>query len=182
MGVEVCFNVRDDVLKALLVESSRATQFCVPARPEFIMSEIANGTIAHVGGDAGKQVYRGCPVFGPEFELLMNEEYDAQLARAPRKLVPSINSAIKALIEEKEEWAPPERPYFSCRTYPHFRTLRPSTGKSTWELSYSLVRTGEKLLNSGFSNEEKNDLIGIAEKMKPFLREDLAHIRRNYRW
>jgi len=54
--------------------------------------------------------------------------------------------------------------------------------RSTFQLSFDMVCNNKVLMRGDyFSDEEKRDIIGIGEAMKPFIREDLTYISENYK-
>src|SRR4030042_5959859 len=87
---------RRHILEALLVASA-SDSFKLPTIKEFILSEIVNGTIEHIGGNAGQIDYQKFR-FDVGFERKLYEYLVSEMESRPGTLNPKVSKAINKLF------------------------------------------------------------------------------------
>jgi hypothetical protein len=174
---------RNNVLEAILFSSLTPERLRLPTGPEFILSELVNGTIEYIGGNAGKMNYRNFEEGHYEFRRRMEKYLSEEMRKFSKgKLDPKIGNAVNKLCEcyypDSSDKTRVEVNFFS-----HFNWgICQSTNQSTFSLPYDLViKTREKTIPS-LSDSERKDVEGIGKSLGKYLDKDLEYIKKNYFW
>ena len=178
---------RRKTLEALLFCSITDKDFRLPTIEEFILSEVVNGTIEYVNGEAGKIDYQTIRFRAGEFEKEITDYFKEEIAKAKRKLEPKIQEDIEKLI--KYEWVYVQEPgdnYPTCEVYEHFKGFF-GTGickagmESTFSLAYKDAVKIQEILPS-FTEQQRRDIEGIGKAMRKYINKDLEYIKNTYYW
>ena len=177
------------ILKTLLVSSTIINEEIVglPTIKQFILSEIINGTIEYVGGDAGQITYtqqKKDPNFSNDlFADRICKHFEEEIKNYGMGLDPNIRKAITKLVK----YSPPQitgpelsEPYIPL--YSLFYELHPPLTTSTWSLPYETVRKVKDQILPFLFDSERRDINGIANCMRKYIQEDLTYIREHYHW
>ena len=183
------WSYRKRFLEALLVSSLSENNFRLPTIEEFILSEVVNGTIEYVGGDAGQVDYQGSRLDRSTFEGRLHKYFESEMeAHSKGKLNPKIREAINKLCGcYYVDPTGPDRPYPHTELYDHFRGpfgggICQVIGRSTFSLPHdTFIKVQEKVLSS-LSSPEKKNIIGIGKAMRKYVNRDLEFIGKTYNW
>ena len=178
---------RRNVLDALLVVAAPNGNR-LPTIEEFILSEIVNGAIDYLGGEAGEITYAKEKHIGNSYESKLYAYYHKEIRDAQRKLDVDIGTAMDKLVEAVWHYSPPDDPYYDTDLYLQFMGFAgvggicPVLMESTFSLPYELVSKVRKEIMPTFSESEKRDITGIGKAMRKYIEEDLEYIREHYQW
>ena len=179
---------RRKVLESLLVVATIEDGLGLPTINEFILSEVVNGTIDFVGGNAGQINYQQFRFERESFERKLIEYFEEEMGNSRGKVNPKIRDAIQEMVKYHWVYVPdPGDNYPTCGLYQDFKDfcgtgICPISMQSTFSLPYDLVkRVSEKVIPS-FSNAERKSVEGIGDGMRRFIEEDLEYIKEHYYW
>ncbi len=160
----------------------------MPTIKEFILSELVNGTISYVGGDAGEIKYKDIRMLDhwqQSMKMLVN--YFREGIGKKDKLDEKIKSTLLTLIKPQQERSPPDRPYLKNKLYDHLigafgEGIFSGIIKSIWSLPSDLIKNIQEKVLPNYSESERKDIIGIGKAMRPFIEEDLVYIGKHFNW
>ena len=177
------------LLETLLVSSTINDEeiLSLPTIKQFILSEVINGTIEYVEGDAGQITYtqqQRDPNFSNSlFANRICNYFEEEIKNYRTELDPNIREAITQLVK----YSPPQitgpelsDPYIPL--YDLFYNLHPPLTISTWSLPYKMVNKVNTQILPSLPNSERKDIEGIARCMRGYIQEDLKHIKEDYLW
>jgi len=178
------------ILEAMLHSSRTEDNLKLPTIKEFILSELVNGTIDYVGGEAGEFNYQKHQDrhMDSSYETRMWDYYNEKTKDMKDRLNPKISKAINEMV--KPEWhrpGGPDRPYCSTRLYDLFMGHWGSgicnvIMDSIFTLPYETVLKIENKVMPSLTETEKRDVRGIGKSMARFVDEDLRFINKTYMW
>ncbi len=183
MGGE--FERQRNLLKSLLVLSSAHRGYTLPTLNSFILSEVANGVIGYLGGNAGEVVARDYD------EVMFVDKIDAELrknmdSRGKGKLTPDLEQTIRKLCGAQTRGGGHyEEVSIHCDLYNIFKSpygICDVTNRSTFRLSHSVVSQVEQDILPRMVEKDRVDVQGIASRMREQLDLDLRYISENFRW
>lgn len=182
------WNYRKNLLDALLILSVCEDSYRLPTIKGFILSEVVNGTIEYVGGNAGQidyQKYRfDRDVFEEELSKYFKEEMKAH---SDGRLTYKVKEAITKLCEHYyADTTGVDRPHSTTELYSHLKGFRsifpPGILESTFSLSHDTITRVHKEVLPLFSEQEKRDIEGISKAMRKYINKDLRFIEQTYHW
>lgn len=172
---------RRTVLEALLYHSTKKDNFILPTKEEFILSEVVNGTIEYIGGNAGRISYQKSDRNMFEFDIY--KYFENEMKNSKRRLNPAINGAITKMVKyEMRCPGGPDRPYPYTEVYSFFRGFGGGGGicpvimESTFSLPYETVIRIKREVLPSFSDFEIKDIEGIGKSMRKYIKDDLKFI------
>lgn len=178
---------RKGLLEALLVASTTESDFRLPTIEEFILSEVVNGTIDYVNGNAGRINYHDFK-YKSHFEKEICKYLQSELESSKKELNPKIKESIMTMCEYYlTPSAGPERPSPETELYylfngPYGNGICPVLMRSTFSLSQELVVRTQNEIIPRLSEHEKKDIIGIGKSTRKYISKDLGFIRETYHW
>ncbi|MBI2663419.1 hypothetical protein HYX15_02695 [Candidatus Woesearchaeota archaeon] len=183
------FDYRKGLLGALLVSSTTENDFLLPTIEEFVLSEIINGTIDYINGNAGKLSYHDFRFNRNHFEREIWKYFESELKSSKRelnsKIMDSITTMCKYYMVTPDG---PDRPYPETELYILFKGPFGSGGicpvlmRSAFSLPQELVLKVQRELIPLLSEAEKRDIKGIGKSMRKYISKDLGFIRETYHW
>jgi len=174
------------LLKSLLCASINGDNSTLPSMPKYALSEVVNGTVSYLGGSTNGIK---CHDFSNDYMFLtvIWQYFQGNVVELGDKLSPKIKDTLLFLIEPSEGGDSRSGMHLGTEFYDHFKGnwgggISSDAVRSTFQLSFDMVCNNKVLMRGDyFSDEEKRDIIGIGEAMKPFIREDLTYISENYK-
>jgi len=177
------------LLETLLVSSTITDEeiISLPTIKQFTLSEVINGTIEYIGGNAGQITYtqqqHNDPFSNDLFADRICKHFEEEIKNYGMGLDPNIRKAITKLVK----YSPPQitgpelsEPYIPL--YSLFYELHPPLTTSTWSLPYETVKKVKDQILPFLSDSERRDINGIANCMRKYIQEDLTYIREHYHW
>ena len=171
------FVFKRDFLKSILMVASEESQR-IPAEYQYVLGELVWGTVDYLGGKSCGVGYKN----NLDNSALHNGLWkilNGHLQIFRWKVDEKIFNALRGLVEPHTHHAPPDRPYFSCELHDCYdsaegiiriRTHSIAPLPTDWKISVE------------FTENQKKDMGGIGNAMRPYLKEDLEHISKTYRW
>lgn len=178
-------NARGRLLEALLVTAGTR----LPTIKDFILSEVVNGAIAAVGGEAGKVTYKDCRLVSEGFEHDLWDYFTEEMQlHAEHKITPAVRTALEKMCEPHSVHCPPDRPYPTTELYTFFRGtplgggICHVRGQSIFSFPYDVVMRVRESIIPALPEARRKDVLAIGTAMQPFVADDLAFIRQTYHW
>ena len=178
---------RRRLLEALLVSSTSEVSFRLPTIKDFILSEVVNGTIEYVGGNAGRIRYRRPEEVpnGLRFEREIFKYFESDLeAHSEGRLDPKVEDAVRELSRPCLERSPPDRPLVSTELYDQFMGgtgLFPTIMPSRFSLPQESLISAARFIPS-LPDLERENVEGIGKAMRKYIDDDLKFIRETYHY
>jgi len=176
---------RRHFLEALLLTSVTPEQPLLPSIKEFILSEVAQGTLEYIGGDPGRVLYRGNPN-DDSFEKNLFDSLEKELRAHPGRLSSDAERNIRTLCEPYRVDPPRDRPYVSTELYEFFGTgfspICTESSSSTFSLPYHTVIRLQNEVIPSFSGNVLRDIQGIGKAMRIYIALDIQHIKETYHY
>lgn len=183
------WSYRRHLLEAFLVSSVSEDSFRFPTIEEFILSELVNGTIEYIGGNAGNIDYQKFTYNRNDFEKELCNYFETEMsAHSKGKLNSDIREAIVELCGHYYvNPTGPDSPYPETELYTHFKGfcgggICPVITQSSFSLSQDIIANVQKNVLPRFSDSEQKDIVGIGKSMRPYIDRDLEHIKETYLW
>ena len=182
--MELNYSSQIGVLRGLLI-SSREMYF--PTIDKFILSEVANGAIDYIGGEANKIKHADNLNFLGDFENKLWKHYSEEMQKHGENLSADLKQVLGSLIKPTRESNSPPEKGGSNQTdlYVLWKNplggICPVFGRSTFSLPYSEIVYGQNFLQT-LDDGARKSIVNIGEKMKKFIQEDIIYIRNNYQW
>jgi len=180
-------NYRKSILEALLVSSIKEENSRLPTIKQYILSEVINGTIDYVGGEAGKHYYRAEMIFLESYERMISKYFESEIKSTDKKLAPKIKKALEKMVEcyvINPGWY--DRPYTYTDLYNLYKGpfigICEVSSHSTFSLPYDLVMKVNNKTMPSFSEEERKDIQGIGKAMRKYIDKDIETIEKTYLW
>lgn len=176
-----------NVLKALLVASTSEDNLRFPTIKEFILSEVVNGTIEYIGGNAGEVNYQS---EGGAFEINLYKYFKSEIeTHSKGKLNPKIREVLDSLCEyHLESPTGPDGSFLETKLYNHFKGRCGGYGicqlptSSSFSLPQDLVIEVNRQILPSLSNEERRDILGIGKSMREYVDRDLEFMAQTSHW
>lgn len=177
------------VLHGVLFFASNEGKLTMPSVEKFILSEVVNGTIAYIGGEAGRVTSLNHRLMPSGFEVQLWQYFQTEMdAHSKGKLNPRIRKAIYGLCEphRRLEPAPDRGIYLSTELYAHFNGVGHrfcgTFSQSTFSPEAGLIYHLKEEVLPEFSGAELRSIQGIGEAARPFVEEDVRYIRERFHW
>ena len=176
---------RKKLLKAFLVSATIEDDLTLSVSRRFVLSELINGTIEYMHGKAGKIIFQN--FYGEDlgvFEKEIETYFKEQVLGANGNITIEIKKAIENLTRAKVHPGPGDS-YVHCELYEFFRGTNhgigsgicPMTPSRTFRLNSKLVEEVQKEIIPNLPDKERENVIGIGDSMKKYIRKDLELIR-----
>ena len=183
------FEYGQGILKSLLYYGSKENNFKLPTIEDFILSEVANGTIDHLTGNGGKIKYKDSSIDGSfSFVHPLWEYFRDEIKASKKKIDPRVKNAIIKMVHYRRiDPSGPDRPYPNTELYDYFKSpwgvgFCHVTMRSTFSLSYEVINDIENKFLPLLSEPERRDIEGIGKCLKKYIHEDLEYIKKQYHW
>jgi len=165
------YNYKKHFLEAVLVSSISDENSWIPTKKEYILSELINGTIDYIGGQAGKITYNNSRFTDDSdiFELNMHK-YLMKNIRSHKNMELGLNieKVLKNLCSSNSVTE------HDVELYDFFREICPVQGPSIFSPSYETVLRVRKEILPSLSLQERANIQGIGYKMRQFMDQDMA--------
>jgi len=178
------------LLEAILYFSKdKEKGYFLPTIQEFVLSEVVNGTIAYVGGNAGLVGYRKKSInHRISFENDLCNYFKEEMEGAKGKIDTKVKKAILEMTEIKWMYVPePGDNYPTCRLYRYYKGFAGggicnAVFQSTYYLDSHTISKVENEILPKLSNSEKRDVEGVGKAMRKFVNGDIEYIKSHYFW
>ena len=182
------FSVEDmeydrDILQALLYYSTTEDDFMLPTIEEFILSEVVNGTLEHLGRDAGKVRYQDFRGDRNSFEKGIWDYFEKESVLSDKYIDPGVIASISRMVSYHIVYPDgPDGPYPKAGLYSTFKSVLPSGAgmSSTFSLPQGVIYHVRKEVIPFLSDAARVDVEAIGKIMRKHINEDLRYIREKY--
>ncbi len=178
-----------NLLEAVIVLSQAEK---IPAQNEFVLSELVNGTIEYIGGDAGKidfqsfrdEIRRLGNVVDPfevdPFELVLSNYLNSEIRAHPEATIsPKVRDSLVQLCRFR-----PFSKSHNTEFYVILSSMRgcnyPLSIESSFLLPYQSVKKVQNEIIPTLPETDKKDIEGIGKAMRKYIERDLEYIRKAY--
>lgn len=199
------FEYEKRILEAILYFSrDDKCGMLLPTIEEFVLSEIVNGTIDYIAGEAGKVLYRQKAI-NPRasFEKDLYSYFEEKMQKSGDKIDEKIRNALLGMTKPKVVYVPePSDNYIFCRLYHYYKGFAGSGGicnvisSSKHYLSHDVMQRVEFILPDApaydfeglkyatpkLSSSEFESVKGIGKAMRKFVNKDIEYIKNHYFW
>lgn len=176
---------RERILEALLVSSLTEDNSRLPTIPEYILSEVVNGTIEYVGGNAGRINFLKYNHNRNAYENELIKYFKDEMSKAKGEISQKIKESIQKMTDCHWVYVPePFDNYPTCELYVFFNygEICPPHFKSSFSLPHEVVVRAQRELLPFLSKDERRDVKGIGKAMRKYIDEDLEYIKEHYFW
>lgn len=179
-------NYRQNILEAILVSSIDGNRNKFPAITKHILSELKNGTIKYIGGNAGRLTYTNSRIEPENLEKYFYKYLKSALdCNSNQELNPKIKEALEELCKPyRIEPTGPDRPFLSIELYDHLgltgNQISDIIIDRTFTILPEIIKKVEEKTLPNLTESEIKDITGIGKSMRKYIEEDLDFIKNIY--